>query len=89
MDLQIILFTSLIIMVCLLASRLSWKFGMPTLLIFMVLGMLFGVDGIFRLDFNDFDMANTVCSFALVFIMFYGGFGTNRSPSARSSSPRE
>lgn len=77
MDLQIILFTSLIIMVCLLASRLSWKFGMPTLLIFMVLGMLFGVDGIFRLDFNDFDMANTVCSFALVFIMFYGGFGTN------------
>lgn len=77
MDLQLILLTALIIIVCLLASRLSLKFGMPTLLIFMLLGMLFGVDGIFGVDFSDFAMAEAICSFALIFIMFYGGFGTN------------
>lgn len=77
MNVEFVLIVAIIIIVCLLASRLSVKFGLPTLLIFMVLGMLFGVDGIFKFDFEDFALAETFCSFALIFIMFYGGFGTN------------
>lgn len=77
MNLSFIVLIVFIIVACLLASRLTTKFGLPTLLIFMVLGMLFGVDGIFKLDFDNFELAEAVCSFALVFIMFYGGFGTN------------
>ena len=71
MDSSAVLIVAVIIIVCLLASRISSKFGMPTLLIFMLLGMLFGVDGIFKFQFDDFQFAETFCSFALVFIMFW------------------
>ena len=77
MTLEFVLTVAIVVAVCLLASRLSVKFALPTLLIFMVLGMLFGTDGIFGFDFHDFAFAETVCSYALVFIMFYGGFGTS------------
>lgn len=39
--------------------------------------MLFGCDGIFKIQFDDFSFAETICSVSLIFIMFYGGFGTN------------
>lgn len=83
MTLEFVLIVAIIIAACLLASRLSVKFALPTLLIFMVLGMLCGTDGIFGFDFNDFAVAEVICSYALVFIMFYGGFGT----SWRASRP--
>ena len=54
MNLSFIVLIVFIIVACLLASRLTTKFGLPTLLIFMVLGMLFGVDGIFKFDFDNF-----------------------------------
>ena len=75
MTLEFVLTVAIVVAVCLLASRLSVKFALPTLLIFMILGMLFGTDGIFGFDFHDFAFAETVCSYALVFIMFYGKFG--------------
>lgn len=53
------------------------------MLAFIVLGMLFGSDGIVNIPFDDYIFAEQICSVALVFIMFYGGFGTNWS-SARS-----
>jgi len=77
MEMGYVLVVAIVVIVCLLASRISIKFALPSLLVFMLLGMLFGVDGIFKFDFNDFAFAETVCSYALVFIMFYGGFGTN------------
>ena len=50
---------------------------MPSLLIFIGLGMLFGEDGIFRIVFDDYGVTETICSVSLIFIIFYGGFGTN------------
>ena len=49
----------------------------PTLLIFIALGMLLDVNGPAHIDFSDYALTETVCSTALLFIMFYGGFGTN------------
>ena len=46
------------------------------LLAFILLGMVFGSEGLVRIDFADFGFAETICSIALIFIMFYGGFGT-------------
>ena len=62
MTLEFVLTVAIVVAVCLLASRLSVKFALPTLLIFMILGMLFGTDGIFGFDFHDFAFAETVCS---------------------------
>lgn len=46
-------------------------------LFFILLGMFFGTDGVVKIPFDNFKLAQNVCSVALLFIMFYGGFGTN------------
>ena len=72
----VILCVACIIMLCVLAEKFSDKVGMPALIMFMFIGMLFGSDGIFKIPFEDFKLAENVCSVALIFIMFYGGFNT-------------
>lgn len=71
-----ILLFSLIIIMCVISNKISNRFGIPVLLAFICLGMFFGSDGVIKIPFNDFSLAETVCSVALIFIMFYGGFGT-------------
>lgn len=66
-----------IILACVLLNRISDKVGVPILLVFILLGMAFGTDGIWKIPFDNFRFAEQICSVALIFIMFYGGFGTN------------
>lgn len=70
---------AIVILLCVFASRVSGKLGVPVLLVFILLGMLFGSDGIFKIPFDNFKLAETLCTVALIFIMFYGGFGTKWS----------
>ena len=74
---QILLLAGTVILICILTSRLTERLGVPSLLAFIALGMCFGVDGIFKIPFDDYSVSETICSVSLVFIMFYGGFGTN------------
>lgn len=76
---SVLLIISVIILLCIIANRFSDKFGMPVLLLFMLLGIAFGVDGIYGFAFDDYNLTGRVCSIALAFIMFYGGFGTKWS----------
>ena len=73
----LLLLTASAIFACIAGSRLSHRLGIPTLFIFIALGMLFGSDGIFKIEFANYHLAEQICSAALVIIMFYGGFGTN------------
>ena len=57
------------------------------LLIFLILGMLFGSDGIVGIYFDNYELTSKICSLALVFIMFYGGFGTNWTTAKKSAVP--
>lgn len=66
-----------VIFICILLNRFLEKLPIPSLLIFIGLGMLFGENGVLRIPFNDYEAVNVVCSICLIFIMFYGGFGTN------------
>ena len=70
----VLLLVAAVILLCVLAEKFSGKFGMPALILFMFIGMLFGSDGFFKIPFNDYKLAENVCSIALLFIMFYGGF---------------
>lgn len=74
---KILIFIAGIIFLCILAERFSRRFGMPVLLLFMMLGMLAGTDGILKIPFSDYGLAQQLCTLALVFIMFFGGFCTN------------
>ena len=72
----LLLFT-FVILICVLMGGLTNRLGVPILLAFILLGMLFGEDGIFHISFNNYELSEQVCTIALVFIMFYVGFGTD------------
>lgn len=72
----ILLLVSFVILLSCILDKFSLKSGVPALLLFIGLGMIFGEEGLLKISFYDFSMANNVCSTALIFIMFYGGFGT-------------
>ena len=74
---EFLLLIGIIILLCVVCNRVSQRLGIPMLLIFILLGMFFGTDGIVKIPFDDFLLAERIWSAALVFIMFYGGFGTN------------
>lgn len=67
---------AVIVICCIVFNKISNKIGVPMLFAFILLGMLFGSDGIFKIEFENFEFAEQICSVALIFIIFYGGFGT-------------
>lgn len=69
-----LLLAAAVILLCIIANKFSYRFGMPALLLFMALGMVFGSDGLFKIQFESFGIAENVCTAGLIFIMFYGGF---------------
>ena len=69
----------LVLLISITSTKILYKFGVPILLIFIMLGMLFGSDGIVGIYFNDYQLTNKIATVALIFIMFFGGFGTNWS----------
>ena len=81
MSLELMIF-GIVIITCLIFNPLLEKFNVPSLLFFLFLGMFFGEDGIIGIAFNDYAFSEIVCSIALVFIMFYGGFNTNLKAAA-------
>ena len=77
----IILFCSIVIFSCIITNKFSNKLGMPSLVFFMFLGILFGSDGILKISFSDYDLTSKLCSIGLLFIIFYGGFCTKKPES--------
>ncbi len=75
--LQLLMIGSLILLLAIASSKIFYRFGVPALLLFLLLGMLFGSDGLVGIQFDSFELASQICSVGLIFIMFYGGFGTN------------
>lgn len=71
-----LLFISGVILLCVWLNNISSRIGVPTLLAFILLGIFFGNSGLIPLHFDDQNFAKEICTVALVFIMFYGGFGT-------------
>ena len=69
-----ILIVAIVLLLALLAVKFSDKFGIPSFLLFILLGISFNF---FGKDFNNFKFVDEFSSVALLFIMFYGGFGTN------------
>lgn len=72
----IILLVAVIIILCIVADKFSGKFGMPALILFIGIGMIFGSDGLFKIPFDNYTATENMCTLALSFIMFYGGFNT-------------
>lgn len=74
-----ILVAAAVIIICVFLNKISVRIGVPMLLAFIVLGMFFGTDGLLKIKLDNYSLVADICSAALIFIMFYGGFGTNIS----------
>ncbi|WP_270942185.1 potassium/proton antiporter [Romboutsia lituseburensis] len=74
---NLMIISALVLLVCITSSKIFYKFGVPILLVFIILGMLFGSDGVVGIYFDNYELTKEICAIALVFIMFYGGYGTN------------
>ena len=76
---NILLVGSLLLLLSIFAGKSSYKFGVPTLLLFLGIGMLAGSDGIGGINFNDPKLAQFIGIVSLNFILFSGGLDTNWS----------
>ncbi len=72
---NLLLIGSVLLFASLLASR-TVRYGIPTLLLFIIVGMLAGSDGIGGIYFNDPQIAKFIGVVALSFILFSGGMST-------------
>jgi cell volume regulation protein A len=73
---NILLLGSVLLFVSIIASKTSFKLGVPTLILFLVVGMLAGSDGPGGIYFNDPETAKLLGVVALTFILFSGGLET-------------
>lgn len=76
---SILLLFALVMIACILCNKLTSKIGIPMLLAFLAVGILCGTDGLLGISFDNYAMTETLCTIALIFIIFYGGFGTKWS----------
>src|SRR6185436_9257202 len=60
-----------------LASKLAAKLGVPSLILFMAVGMVAGSEGLGRIYFDNVQIAEAVGTVALAFILFSGGMDTD------------
>jgi len=74
---------AVVILMCVAFHKMSRKLGIPALLAFTLVGMLFGSDGIFKISFDNYEITEQICTVALVFIMFYGGAGIRISQAKK------
>jgi len=74
---NILLVGSILLFISIIVGKTSYKFGVPTLLLFLAIGMLAGSDGIGGIYFDNPQMAQFIGIIALNFILFSGGLDTN------------
>lgn len=75
---NILLIGSILLFVSILAGKAGYRFGVPMLLLFLGVGMLFGSDG-FGIEFNSPYIAQFIGLAALSVILFSGGMDTKIS----------
>lgn len=72
---NLLLVGSILIFCSILITKAGGRFGLPTLLLFLVAGMLFGRDGL-GIEFDNVGQAQFVGMIALCVILFTGGLET-------------
>lgn len=83
----VLLVGAALLFIGLLLGSLSPRLGVPSLLVFLVVGMAAGTDGFGGIEFNDFELAYLVSNIALAVILLDGGLRTRFSTFRVSLRP--
>ena len=73
-----LLIGSILLFVSILAGKTGYRFGVPALLLFLLVGMLFGSDGL-GIQFSNYKITQFIGMLALSIILFSGGMDTRES----------
>ncbi len=73
---SLLVVVSLLIFIAILVTKLGSRFGVPSLLLFLVLGMLLGSEGL-GFHFENYVTADSLCHFAVTVILFDAGLKTS------------
>ena len=73
---NILLLGSILLFISIIASKTSFKFGIPTLILFLIVGMLAGSEGPGEIYFDNPKLAQFMGMIALTVILFSGGLDT-------------
>lgn len=68
----IVLVISILIIISIFVTKLSDNLGIPSLVLFMLVGMLAGSDGLGKINFEDVGIARAIGIISLVLILFAG-----------------
>src|SRR5678815_4643704 len=74
---NILLIGSILLLISIIAGKTIRRLGVPTLIFFLVVGMLAGSEGIGGIHFDNTSIAQFIGIVALNFILFSGGLDTN------------
>ncbi|MFO7656364.1 MAG: potassium/proton antiporter [Bacteroidales bacterium] len=74
---NILLVGSILLFISLFAGKTSFRFGVPVLILFLLIGMLAGSEGVGGINFDNLKTAQFIGIIALNFILFSGGFDTS------------
>ncbi len=74
---NLLIIVSALIVVSVVTSKASSRFGIPALLLFLIVGVCAGVHGFGGVDFSNYALARELGTFALIFILFDGGLSTD------------
>ena len=74
----ILLIVAALLFLSVAASKVSDRFGVPVLLLFLTIGMLAGSEGIGGIYYDDPWLTKTLGTIALTFILFSGGLETDK-----------
>ncbi|MGW7047776.1 potassium/proton antiporter [Streptomyces avermitilis] len=73
---QLLLVCSLVLLIAVAAVRISSRSGLPSLLVYLGIGIAMGQDGVGDIHFNNAELTQVIGYAALVVILTEGGLGT-------------
>ena len=73
---NLLLLASILVFMAILVTKVGSKLGAPALLLFLLLGMAVGQDGL-GVKFEDYELAESIGHFAMTIILFAAGFETS------------
>ena len=73
---HLLLLCSVLIFAAVLVTKVGSRYGVPSLLLFLLLGMVAGKD-VLGVEFDDFELAENIGHFAMTIILFTAGMETS------------
>jgi cell volume regulation protein A len=74
---RLIFVAAVLLVLGIVSSKLSSRVGLPVLVLFLLVGMLAGSEGVGGIEFENYPLTHAVGTLALAVILFDGGLRTN------------